>query len=110
MQHRCNNGTPFIRLLQRTPASYSCKNLDHFISKNKLLIEHQYGFRKNRTTTRALMGMEGITKAVDDDEYSIGVYIDLQKAFDMIDHSKLLRTLEKYEIRGMAHSWLKNFE
>jgi len=63
---------------------------DLFISKNKLLSEHQHGFRKNRTTTHALMEMmERITKAVDDAEYFIGIYIALQKSVDTIDHSKL---------------------
>lgn len=52
---------------------------------------------KNRTTTFSVMGMvDEISKAVENDECSVGIYIDLQKAFDTIDHSKLMAKLEKY--------------
>lgn len=86
------------------------KQLDLFIGKYELLSEHQYGFRENRTTTYAVMEMvEEITKAVENDECSTGIYIDLQKAFDTIDHSQLLRKLEKYGIRGIAYSWLESY-
>lgn len=49
----------------------------------------------------AVMEMvEEKTKAIENGEYSLGIYIDLQKAFDIIDHSILLRKLKKYGVRG----------
>ncbi len=82
------------------------KQLDLFMDKYKLL----YGFRENRTTTYAVMEMvEEITEAVENNKYSIGIYIDLQRAFDTTAHSLLLRKLEKYGICGIAYSWLKNY-
>ena len=66
------------------------KQLDVFIDKYRLLSEHQYGFRKNRTITYAVLEMvEDMSQAVANDECSVGIYIDLQKAFDTIDHSNL---------------------
>lgn len=41
----------FSKILERL----FVKQLDLFISKYGLLSEHQYGFRKNRTTTYAVM-------------------------------------------------------
>ena len=86
------------------------KQLDLFLDKYELLSEHQYGFRGNRTTTYAVMEMvEEVTKAIENDEFSVGIYIDLQKAFDTIDHRILLRKLEKYGLRGIAYSWVKSY-
>ena len=81
------------------------KQLDVFIDKYRLLSEHQYGFSKNRTTTYAEVEMvEEIPQAVENDKCAIGIYIDLQKALDTIDHSNLLGKLEKYGIQGTAYS------
>lgn len=85
------------------------KQLDLFISKNGLLSEHQYGFRENRPTTYAVMEVvEEITKAIENVKFSISFFIDLQ-VFDTLDHNKLLRKLETYEIKGVAHSWIKSY-
>uniref|UniRef100_A0A3B1JKJ1 Immunoglobulin V-set domain-containing protein n=1 Tax=Astyanax mexicanus TaxID=7994 RepID=A0A3B1JKJ1_ASTMX len=69
--------------------------MDLFIDKNKILSEHQYGHRENRTTIHAVMEMvEQIAKAIENEECSVGFYFDLQKAFNTIDYSILLRKLE----------------
>lgn len=41
--------------------------------------------------------------------FIIGLYIDLQKAFDTIDHRRLLKKLKMYGIRGVVHSWLESY-
>lgn len=46
--------------------------------------------------------VERISTAIDNKEYTVGVFIDLKKAFDTIDHSILINKLERYGIRGMA--------
>ena len=50
-----------------------------------------------------------ISKAIDEGEYSVGVFVDLSKAFDTVDHNILLAKLEYYGIRGICQEWFKNY-
>ena len=50
-----------------------------------------------------------INKYFDNDYFVCGVFINLQKAFDTINHEILLVKLDFYDIRGLANSWLKSF-
>lgn len=66
--------------------------LSNFLEKYELLTDNQYGFRKKRSTELAIMEMvERITTAVEIQEHSIGIFVDLKKAFDTIDHDILLK-------------------
>ena len=50
----------------------------------------------------AIMDMyEQISRAIDDNEYAVGIFIDLSKAFDTLDHSILIAKLEHYGVRGV---------
>ena len=42
-------------------------------------------------------------------EIPINIYIDLSKAFDMLDHTILLANLRYYRIRGVAHKLMLNY-
>ena len=86
------------------------KRLLSFINNNNILSEQQYGFRSKRSTSLALSElMENITNAVDNSNYAIGIFIDLKKAFDTLDHGILLSKLESYGVRGVALDWVKNY-
>ena len=61
------------------------KRLINFIEKNKILSKHQYEFRQNRSTDFAIIELlDKITRAIDKGEYTIGIFLDLCKAFDTI--------------------------
>ena len=84
--------------------------LDSFLDNFNILSESQYGFRTNRSTSQALLeSIERITEATDNQQYAIGIFIDLKKAFDTINHSILLNKLEKIGIRGIALKWIESY-
>ena len=86
------------------------KRLLSFITNNKILQDSQYGFTSKSSTALALTELvETITDKIDKSMYSIGIFIDLKKAFDTLDHNILLSKLNHYGIRGNAFNWLSSY-
>ena len=50
-----------------------------------------------------------ISKSFQRGEYTLGVFIDLSKAFDTVDHEILLKKLKYYGIKGTNLAWLKSY-
>jgi hypothetical protein len=82
--------------------------LINFIDKNQILSKHQS--RKNRSTEFAIIELvDKITKGIDQGQYTLGIFLDLSKAFDTINHRILIEKLELYGIRGICLKWFKNY-
>ena len=86
------------------------KRLNSFLEANSIFYEQQFGFRNNHSTNHALIQItEKIRQALDKNEYACGTFIDLQKAFDTVNHEILLKKLEHYGIRGIPNNWFRSF-
>ena len=78
--------------------------------KNDILYRCQFGFRKNHSTSYALIHLVNkIASAIDQHETTVGVFLDLSKAFDTLDHHILFAKLEHYGIRDVALQWFKSY-
>ena len=81
-----------------------------FLTKYKILFKKQFGFRNNHSTIHPLISLvDLIKKHLDNDYFVCGIFIDLQKAFDTVNHDILMAKLAHYGIRGLANSWLSSF-
>ena len=86
------------------------KQMITFINKHKILYIYQYGFREKYSTTFALIDIiDKIKDALDNNEYAIGIFLDIKKAFDCIDHALLLSKLDHYGFRGHINDFLQNY-
>ena len=84
--------------------------LSNFLTNSDVLYSYQFGFRTNHSTSSALMNcIETISQTMDSGNYACSVFIDLQKAFDTVDHNILFKKLEHYGIRGIPLTWFKSF-
>ena len=81
----------------------------YFISQ-RLITENQFGFRKGHSTSHALnYSVAHIEKSIKDKKHVLGIFIDLSKAFDTIDHGILLQKLNHYGIRGNTHDLISSY-
>ena len=81
-----------------------------FIDKHNILHKCQFGFRKKYGTSLALIHLvDKLCQALNEKKVTLGVFIDLKKAFDTVDHTILLRKLHSYGIRGIAYDWFRNY-
>ena len=86
------------------------KRVYGFLEAKKVLFRQQFGFRKNYSTSQTLLNIsQKIMDALDKGNYACGVFIDLQKAFDTVDHEILLKKLFHYGIRGTALSLFRSY-
>ena len=81
-----------------------------FLDKNNVIYNLQFGFRQQHSTSHALINItENIRKALDDGNIACGVFVDLQKAFDTVDHQILLAKLNHHGICGVSNDWFKSY-
>ena len=81
-----------------------------YLDQNNIFFPSQNGFRRKHSTNLATIELiTKISEAIYKNDYKLGVFLDLAKAFDTVNHENLLRKLDHYGIRGTVNEWFKNY-
>ena len=84
--------------------------LSTFLNIKDIIYPLQFGSHQNYSTSHALIHLTEIVKeALDQGKYGFGIFVDLQKVFDNVDHNILLSKLKHYGIRDVAYSWFESY-
>ena len=82
--------------------------LINFLNKFNILSNNQYGFRQTHSTAYVLIQLyDKLSDAIDQGKVTLGLFIDLTKAFDTVNHDFLLAKRDFYGVRGVALQWFK---
>ena len=80
------------------------------VTNNLLLYDKQFGFQQKCSTEYAILQLtKEIYESFDEQKYTLGVFIDLSKAFDTVNHQLLLAKLPYFGIQGSYINWFKSY-
>ena len=98
--------TSFSKLLEKIMSN----RIVSFFDKYNLFNTSQFGFRKKCSTSSAICKfLDELYTNLDKDKSCLGIFIDLSKAFDLVNHNILIDKLYKYGIRDLALDWLRSY-
>ena len=111
MPYSCSNYRPISLLsnLSKVIERLIHARLTMILNSNSILFEKQFGFRHSHSAAHPLIEItEKIKQACNFEECACGVFLDLQKASDTVNHDILLVKLNYYCIKGIKSNWFRS--
>ena len=105
----CDNPSNYRPTSIRSGFSKIFEKLTHqrlykFLESFEVLYPLQFGFREKHSTSHAFLSLtESIKRSIENGDVGCGIFLDLQKALDTVNHKILSDKLEHYGIRGFNH-------
>ena len=107
-----NNFRPIslINVFSKILEKIMCDKLTNFLSQNDFFYENQFGFLRGRSVQQAVIkALNFISKAMNSEKLVVGVFLDVSKAFDVLNRDILIYKLENAGIRGVCSNWFKSY-
>lgn len=99
-----------LSVLSKPFEKHLYRSLYPFLIKNNLLHDNQSGFRENHSCHTALIQLtDTILHNINENRYTGVLFIDFEKAFDVINHSLLMRKLELYKTSLQFQNIISSF-
>ena len=96
----------FSKILERIMYN----RLFKYLTTNEILYKKQFGFQEGHSTKHAIMQLiDNINNSFEKNHFALGVFIDLSKAFDTVDHYILITKLKQYGIQGNNMRWFESY-
>lgn len=90
--------------------SVVCKRLVEFLTSNNVITESQHGYQRGKSTQTAVFQfINGVLEALEREELTLGIFLDLSKAYDCLNHDILLNKMERYGVRGPSLEWFRSY-
>ena len=96
----------FSKILERIMYNQLFK----YLKTNEILYKKQFGFQEGHSTEHAIIQLiDQINNCFEKNHFTVGIFIDLKKAFETVDHAILIKKLKHYEIKGNNLRWFESY-
>lgn len=99
-----------LSVVDKILEKYVMKHLNRYLEDHSLISKYQYGFQKGKSTVSLLSNFsEFVNDKLNDNKVVLVLFIDYKKAFDTINHDKLIEFLDNIGVRGKINRWFRNY-
>ena len=106
----CYRPISLLPIIGKVIEYFANEQLKGYIEENKILTDHQYGFRKNCSTTYLMLNLfDKIFESKSQGYKPAILFLDVKKAFDTVNHDIMIKKLEHYGIGEIVLKWFESY-